>query len=269
MQVGDPRQPPLGDSRLAPRRNAAARSTRRRAPRRAAAAPRTAGVAGPARRPRREQRSRSSPPSSASPRASAPRPAQHAGPPRDDDALPRSRRRALHVVPVLRAGARRDDEHGRHQQRAAPSLGAHDSGVAPECPHLLHDRLHRHALRATRRSARRATQYSCAQRIALEPPEPVGELARARPSPSARTVPGESSITARSKPRARRSSSAPTARSSSSGREREHERVRRQRPRRDHVEVLPRVAEHDLRVEQRVDDPVELRRSRPRSRSAS
>ena len=79
-------------------------------------------------------------------------------------------------------------------------------------------------------------------------------------SPSGTNEYGESSISARSKPRARRSKSAPTARSSSKRAEREHERSRRQRPRRDHVEVLPRVAEQDLGVEQRVDDPVELRR---------
>ncbi len=42
-------------------------------------------------------------------------------------------------------------------------------------------------------------------------------------------------------------------------RQRDHERLRRERPRRDDVEVLPCVVEDDLRVEQRIDDPVELR----------
>ena len=47
-------------------------------------------------------------------------------------------------------------------------------------------------------------------------------------------------------------------------RERDDERTRRQRARRDHVDVLPRVAELDARLEQRVDEAVALHDARAR-----
>ena len=43
----------------------------------------------------------------------------------------------------------------------------------------------------------------------------------------------------------------------------DHERARRQGPRRDHVHVLPRVAELDAGLEQRVDEPVLLHEAAP------
>ena len=83
--------------------------------------------------------------------------------------------------------------------------------------------------------------------------------ARAPVGPATTNGTGEISTSARSKPRARRSISAPAARSSSSGVSAITSAFGGSVRARDDVEVLPCVVEDDLRVEQRVDDPVELR----------
>ena len=58
--------------------------------------------------------------------------------------------------------------------------------------------------------------------------------------------------------RARRSSSAATNRGSTQGRQRDDERLRREDPRREEVDVAPRVRRLDARLEHRLDQPVAL-----------
>ena len=111
--------------------------------------------------------------------------------------------------------------------------------------------------RATRRPAPRAAGSASARRRGAAA-RAGARARRARRSPAGTNGTGEISTTARSKPRARRSSSARTDALVEQRRERQHERVRRQRAHRKQVDVLPRVAQEDLGVEQRVEDAVEL-----------
>ncbi len=141
--------------------------------------------------------------------------------------------------------------------RERPPLRAHRPGVTPECRHLLQHRLERIAPTATGRPVRRDGESGCAR--------PLGAASRSgrRAGPARRPSTwtndsGAISTAATSAPRPRTSTSASTIRSSSSGVRREHERLRRQRVRRDHADVAPHVREDDLGVEQRLDDPVEL-----------
>ena len=88
-------------------------------------------------------------------------------------------------------------------------------GVAPEFPHLLENGLQRRR-RVPLGDGDAGALQAVAQRVAPQRPDVV----RDRVEPAAGRVvngTGETSITARSKPRARRSSSAPTERGSSSG----------------------------------------------------
>ena len=143
-----------------------------------------------------------------------------------------------------------------HRPHRPPGLGARDPGVAPECPHLLERGLQRLALApldhghaepqvAERSASRRSSQSRWARSSSSW-------------SPGGANGTGEISMTARSKPRARRSSSARTERSSSNGVSASTSALRRQRAHRQQVDALPRVAEEDLGVEQRVEHAVEL-----------
>ena len=119
------------------------------------------------------------------------------------------------------AAPRRPRPPGRRRRPRAraptrrPALCAHGSGRAPVCRHLL-ERLRERLVLAP-------LDDGDAERAELEPgrapaqlPEPERDSSAAR-RPGCANGTGETSTTARSKPRARRSSSAPTARSSSSG----------------------------------------------------
>ena len=116
------------------------------------------------------------------------------------------------VAVAVWAATAAETSHAASEQ----ALDAHGSGVSPHLPqlgqHLVH-RLsvlpldHRHPHRPVARP----------ELLALEPPQAIGQVAQSPPRARLTNGSGETSITARSMPRARRSASAASMRASASG----------------------------------------------------
>ena len=130
--------------------------------------------------------------------------------------------------------------------------------MTPVCPHLLQGRLERSSRRSASRRRPRAARIVPRSSAALQAPEAECDQRRPGACRGRRTAPARSRATTRSWPRPRRSTSAATDRSSSSGVTATTSAPWRQRPRGDHVDVLPRVAELDAGLEKRVHEPVAL-----------